>query len=54
MNVSEEDLIKIIDNPDDNLFHCLSTIDILTILKVGDERFDNFCIKKVPNATFVE
>ena len=54
MNVSEEHLIKIIDTSDDNMFHCMSTIDIQTILKDGDERFDNFCIKKVSNATFVE
>ena len=54
MNVTEEDLMKIVDNPEYPFFNCKKNNDILELLINGDESFDNICIKKVPNATFVD
>ena len=54
MNVTEEDLMKIVDNPEYPFFNCLKNTDILELLMHGDESFDNICIKKVPNAEYVD
>ena len=54
MNVTEEDLTKIVDNPEYHFFNCWKNTDILDLIMLGDESFDNICIKKVSNATYVD